>query len=474
MRAEDRKATRRRAGRDASTLACAVLALGITGCATVREARRAQEPARVPAGERTATASELGLEATTVLGLEQATALALAHHPAMVQARQSVRSAELALDNARGGRRPNLSASAGATRGTGNRAGESFSWDADASYSAGLSFDLLLFDFGKTDASVRQAAEALFAAEEERRSTELDTVLGVRAAFFELARAEALLAVAIENEAQVARQLEQAKTFAEFGRRQPYDITRAEVELGNARLGTISASNTVVTSRAALTRSLGLSEDPGFRIAEAGLAPPPRDLAALLARAREGNPEWAALEARARAASAAVDGAIANLYPDLKLGADAGLAGGTFPLAANVSGAARLAAPLFDGRARRNRIEDAVAQLRSARARVAAKEQQVRQELASAVAQLVAAEERLAVAETTAAAARENAALAEERYKAGVASAIEQADAQGAVTSSLAEQIRARCDRWLAFANVERLTGLPSAKGIEEGPKVEP
>jgi outer membrane protein TolC len=100
-----------------------------------------------------------------------------------------------------------------------------------------------------------------------------------------------------------------------------------------------------------------------------------------------------------------------------------------------------------------------VAQLRTARSRIAAKEQQLFQELTIAVAQQVAAEARLEVAASTASAAAENAELTEQRYRLGVASAIEQADAQSAVTSARAEQIKARCDRWLAFADIARLTG---------------
>jgi outer membrane protein len=419
----------------------------------------AQDPASVPVGERTASASALGLDAGSTLQLERAVTLAIAHHPAMVQARQAVVSSELALDTARGGRRPTVSASGSVAHATNNRSGDSPSWSTDRSYGASVSLDLLLLDFGKSSAGIRQAVESLFAAEQERRSAELDTIHAVRAAFFDLLRTDALLAVAVENQTQVARQLEQAKALAEYGRRQPYDVSRANVQLGTAALETISASNSVIGARAALNRALGLAEDPGYRLADGDLVETTPDLPTLMAAARDGNPELAALHARARAASAGVDAAIADLYPDLKLGADAALSGAAFPLAANASGVARLAAPLWDGHARRNRIAESVAQLRTARSRIAAKEQQLFQELTIAVAQQVAAEARLEVAASTASAAAENAELTEQRYRLGVASAIEQADAQSAVTSARAEQIKARCDRWLAFADIARLTG---------------
>lgn len=437
----------------------AVLACALPGCTTVRDARRAQDAGLTSAGERTTTAAAMGLTAETVLDVDRAVSLALVHHPSVVQARQAVRIAELSLDNARAGRRPGVSASGSVARGTSNRAGGSFSGDTEPAYGAGLSFDVLLLDFGKSSAKIRQAAEALFASELDRRATELDVVHAVRTAFIDLLRSDALLSVAIENRAQLVRQLEQAKTLAEYGRRQPYDVTQATVQVGEASLAVITVSNSVTIARATLNRALGLAEDPGYAVTERTPRRPATDVGALMAVAREDNPELAALGARARAASAGVDAAIADLYPDLTISADAALSGAVFPLAANLSSAARVAAPLWDGHARRNRIEESVAQLRSARARVAGKEQELWQALTVAAAQLVAAEERLVVTEATAKAARENAELSEQRYRLGVGSAIELADAQSAVTSARAAQVQARCDRWLAFADIARLTG---------------
>jgi hypothetical protein len=47
-------------------------ALLVSGCATIRRAREAQDAARIPPGERTVTAAEAGLSSNSVLTLDGA------------------------------------------------------------------------------------------------------------------------------------------------------------------------------------------------------------------------------------------------------------------------------------------------------------------------------------------------------------------------------------------------------------------
>ena len=440
-------------------VAWVALCLTGSGCATVRQAREAQDSRRIPAGERTVTAAELGLKAETVLTLERAAQVALTYHPAMVQARQTVVAASNGLVQAQAARAPSVGASAGYRRGTSNTAAKSGRNTSADSYSAGVSADQLLYDFGRTAASIRQAEASLQSAVEGLRGARNDVVYGTRVAFYELSRAQEFLGVAEETERQYVKRLGQVQALAEVGRRIKYDITKAEVDLGNARLDLINARNAVADARAALMRSLGLAEDPQCRIAGC----PPVEVAWTLEDrlevARRVQPGLKAVQAQVRAASAAVDGAVADLYPSLSLSGEYLWNGSALPLFWNWAGAARAGWNLFDGGRKAAAVNAAVANLRAARAQAADREQQIYLDLRTAFTQLAGAREREGLTGLIVKQAGENLNLVSERYRIGQASSVELTDAQVSLSQARANQVKARFDYQSAMAAIMRTTG---------------
>jgi outer membrane protein len=439
-----------------------VFALVLCGCETVDRARHVQTSGERLAGEAVVTATEAGLAADRAFTLAELEQIAREHHPSLLKARQAVESARLQCRMTRSGRLPQLSASGAYTRGTQNTWGRSTSSEARGSWSAGVGLDLLLYDFGRLDAEERQALEALVAAEEQLRETELEIAYGVRAAFFERHRSLHLLRVAVESEKQYAQHLEEARTMVEVGTRRQYDATKAEVDWGNARLDVVTASNALTVAHAGINRALGLAENPSYRIDAATLPAPGEEPDALLADARLNAPSLAVLRARERAASAYVDQTIAELYPELSLGADADLSGRGFPLVWNFSWALRLAQNLFDGHRKTARIDEAVTQLRTARANVADAEQTLHLELVNAAADLTSSRERAAISRLIQSQAEDNLAIVNEQYRVGLSSSIERTDAQVALTQAQADVIRAEYDEQAAIARLLRLTGSPS------------
>ena len=430
-----------------------------TGCATVRRAREAQDPAHVPPGQRTVTAAEVGLSSNSILKLDQAVRIALAAHPAIAQALQSVDSASNQLVQARAAYGPTVDAGAGYRRATSNSKDLPSSSHSGGAYSASLSLDQLAYDFGRTPAVVRQAWARKRAAEESLLAARNDVIFGVRTAFFDLGRSLELLRVAEDTVRQFTVHMEETRVLVEVGRRIKYDITKADVDLGNARLNLIGASNSVVTARASLNRSLGLAEEPGYRIAD----PPAEEIAApfedLMGIARKQHPELQALRAQELVASAALDETIADLYPSLSLSAGYTWGGSAFPLFWNWAAAAQAGMNLFSTGRKTSRIEVAVADLRAARAKVADREQQIYLDLRSAVAQLDAARQRMALTDLIVRQAQESLDLVTERYKLGQASSVEQTDAQVSLTQARANQVNARFDYQTATATIKHTIG---------------
>ncbi len=447
------------------TALCLGLGLAVlaTGCATVRRARDAQSTDHVPPGERTVTAAEVGLTSHSVLSLDRALALALTNHPSVTQARQNLLAASAAVRQARSAYWPSLDASAGYRTSTANTEADRNGGNVNDAYSAALNLDVLLYDFGKTPAQVRQSYARERVAAEDLRAALSDLVFAVRTAYLDLGRAQELLAVREEATRQFRLRLDQVRAFVEVGRRTRYDVTKSEVDLGNAQLALIDAQNTLTTARATLNRRLGLAEAPDYPVTEAALPPVTADPGSLLALARQRHPGIRALKAQEAQASSAVDEAIADLYPALRLQADSSLAGSAFPLVHNAAAALRATLGLFSGWRRTARIDQAAAQLRAARAAVADREQQVALDLNLALSLQNTAQQRLTLTGLVLRQARENVELAAEQYRLGKASAVEVTDAQVTFFSARADDVKARFDCQTAIAQIRHAVGEDKA-----------
>ena len=434
----------------------------LIGCETIDRARRAQgEADRVP-GEMTISSQDAGLTNGVAYSLGELEAIALSHNPNVCQAQQTLDSARMQLDIVRAGRQLQVTANGGYSRSTQNSAGRHpYRGRTSGSWSGGLDFNLLLYDFGKLDAQEKQTIENIIAAEQQLRQIQIETVYALRTAFFERLRRIQLLQVAIENQHQYEVHLNEAKTMLRVGTRRKYDVTKANVDWGNACLDVITASNNLRNAEATLNAALGFADSPEFALKEEGLPDRQLDVGvdSLMAIARENAPALAVAHARERAASAEVDRMIAELYPDLTAGFSLDLSGRSFPAVWNFSWFARGVATLFNGKRNLTQIEQAVSDLRSARATVAETEQTLYENLVKAVTQRDGARESSRVAQMVYEQAKENLSIVEEQYKIGTSSSIERTDAQVSVTQAHANVVTAFYDEQDAQAKIACLIG---------------
>ena len=440
-----------------------VFAIGLiaAGCATVRQARAVQRGDARPVGERTATAAEMGLSAASVLTLDRAIQIAIACHPTVAQAQQALAATTAQVAQAGAAYWPALRAGAGSSRRTANSETARNGNDSSDSYSASLGLNMTLYDFGRTTASVRQAVERCIAAVATVGAARSDIAYGVRTAFYDVCQAQELLLVALESVRQFQLHLEQVRVLAEVGNRIRYDVTKAEVDLGNAQLDLINASNAVANARDTLNRSLGLAEEPGYRVAPDRIPEVAGDVQALMRTARERHPAFLVLRAQERMASAGVDAAIADLYPSLKVSGDVSWSwtGSQLPLVWNWLGSLQGALEFFNGGRKTARIEETVAELRAARSRLAEREQQLYQELVRALRERDAARQRMTLTELIRSEAVASLELILERYTLGKASALEVTDAQVTLARVQADQVKARFQYQVALAQIRHSIG---------------
>lgn len=439
------------------------LALLCASCATVREARKIQndESARLP-GEYTVPAAESGLVFDAPATLEQLEAVALRCNPSVLQARLQVEQAEIAVKNARAGYLPTLSASASHSRQTHNydRHGPNTTRHT-GSYSGGLNLGITIYDFGRTSAAVRQAQESLAAAQKDYEAARITVAYNVRCAYFDLKRSLGLHQVAQESVAQYKEHLDQVQLKRDVGTGLEYDVIKAEVDYNNALLNEITAANNVAIGWADLNLALGLAESPTYTLGEGHVHEYSQTAEELMEIAREREPELASLRHAINRASAALDAAIAELYPNLTLSLGASVSGHTpsLPWLWNLSGSLGLSQNLFNGGRTINAIRTNAIALQLARSRYAAREQSIYRNIRVAVLHAARAQRSYQVALLTEKSAKQNLDIVNEKFKYGKASSVDRTDAQVSHSSARANAVTAHFDYQEAQAAIAKLLG---------------
>lgn len=430
-------------------------------CQTVEDAREAQKDTSLLPGERTVTPEEIGLKAGATYSLEDLEGLALSASPSVFRARQNLISEQLQLKIIKADYLPSLDAEIGFEESTYNEMKRPQSAKMRGNGYGGIEFELLIYDFGKTDAKVAQQMQNVVAAEKELILSEIEALYKLRQAFFELKRSIELNVVAEQAVSQYKEHLDHMLAKYEHGKGTKYDCSKARVDYDASVLEQITTSNNVRIAKANLVKALGLDKSVDF-IAGEGIMPDTNlSVDELMALLRKNDPALGVLYASAKGASSYIDEQIANLFPTISLNAEA-LASGVssgWPAIWNLSGAAGITQNIFNADRNMNAIEQAVALLRSSRSQISEYEQKAYAELTTARLNLEKSKKRYEVALASAKVAKENLDLVTERFNVGKASSLERTDAQVSYTSAQADAVSAKYDWQDALATISYLTG---------------
>ena len=334
----------------------------------------------------------------------------------------------------------------GATRAR-DAASASFAPYASTFAAAGINQEL--FDFGRIAAQSAAADALVDVQKSDAEVVRLDIDFGVEEAFFAERAAKAVLAASNDayERARVHRDLAQAGVSA--GLRSPIELTRAEADLQRFDIGRIRAQGGVEASQNVLAASIGA---PDMRVEASAATPLPQDLPSIgdaVQRAMARDPRLVALVARLKAQELTTRAVRAELRPDISLtGTVSARAGGAAPIsgdAADYSGLLPtvpnwdaglvLSWPLFDG------TIDARASAARAKENVAREDLSIaKQVLTADVEQAYVgvdiARKALPGLQRAVTAAIANYAQADARFKAGLGTSVELADAEALRTDA--------------------------------------
>jgi outer membrane protein len=327
-------------------------------------------------------------------------------------------------------------------------------------FAAGPAVTWNIYDFGRTASQVRIAKLDLESVRSDYDTTANAITLNVKTAYYGVLQAKRNRDVATQVVNQFQEHLRQAQGFYEVGAKPKIDVTRAQVDLSNARLNLIKAENALQIAWTTLNNAIGLPEAPPYDI-EDNLAFQPYAITfeEALKRAYENRPDLKAQAFLQRAAGESVSFARAGFFPILTGRGSFTWTGDSLPLQENWTLGVAINIPIFNGFLTKKQVEEAKANTNTAQAQVENLRQRIYLENRQAYLNLKEAESSLPTAELGVTEAQENLDLANGRYAAGVGSPLEVTDALVSFSDAQTAYITVLYNYKVAQANLENAMG---------------
>jgi TolC family type I secretion outer membrane protein len=391
--------------------------------------------------------------------LEDVTDIALRNHPLVKAADADTVAAEARKGQAQSAWYPSVDLSIGYTR------QRSFNATTDQNVTtpnqfAQANLNWMLYDFGRTGATVGRADALAAASRETAVTTRDDVVFVAKVAFYNVLRTQKTMEFQRENLRQRESLLRQATAFYEAGVRARIDVARAEANLYDARARVSQAENDLRVARITLLQRIGVDGPPEFGLS--GQLPEmklPGTLPDWIAEAEQNRPELRTLLEQERAATEALRLANAGYLPFLLGTAGYGYGAEEVPLQQNYGLAVTLNYPLFSGFRTREQVKEASATISSTRYQITEARRRVRLEVERSAYGVQEAQERLEARKKEREASEENLRLATARYEVGAGDIIEMTDAQAQMVQSDTETINSAFDYAVSHASLLRAMG---------------
>jgi outer membrane protein len=394
------------------------------------------------------------------LDLQRCIAIAMEKHPTIQAAAGTIMVGESKVGQARSGFYPQLSGSAGYSRTDPTTTSAISAGQAYDSYSSSISLSQNLYDFGKTSTQVKVQELNRDSSRSDLDNVIVQVAFAVKQAYYGLLQARRNRDVSREVVGQFQQHLERAKAFFEVGTKPKFDVTKADVDLSNAKLNLLKAENAVRLGQVTLNNTMGIPEAPDYEVVDQ--LPFQRvtiDLEEVTRKAYERRPDLKAIGVKKRSLEQSIELARKGYYPSLTGSASYGWGASSFPLDQGWSFGAQLNVPLFSGFLTKYQVEEARANLDVLAANEALLRQNIYQDVKQAWLNLQEAADRIVTAELTVRQAIENLDLANGRYASGVGSPIEVTDALVSVSNAKLAHISALSDYRLAQASLEKAAG---------------
>ncbi len=325
-----------------------------------------------------------------------------------------------------------------------------------------------VFDFGKVLDQILANRDYRKSANQERASIKLDVNLAVEKAFFNVALTQKLVEVAKTGVLQFDEVQRRMVVLVKTGTRPSFDLSQANLELAKSRLALISARNSRDVAKVALITLMGVPNDTSFAIKENPPTvfkhdPKKLDLSKLTAEAFDSRPELKSNQFAVAAAEKLHSRAIKDFLPTV----DAEAWYGRFmqnypsPIANSWGAGLTLTWNIFNGFDTTAHIGEMYARMNEQQAQLDKERDAISAEVANSLLEFQRSDINMIVAKQSLDFAKINSQLAQKRYDANVATFLELLVADTSLLSAQAEDVKARYQREIALASLQRAVNGP-------------
>ena len=398
------------------------------------------------------------------LDLDKAIDIALKMNPSIMGYQYTMKAREAQLGQARSGFFPKVDGSAGFTRNFEvNNTRDPYYGALLDQYNqnvANVTLKQMLFDFWRTPTDVNIGR---LNVESSRRDVDnsLNTIANtVKSSYYGVLKAKRSRDVNLEVVDQYAKHFRIAFVFFEAGKKPKYDVTKAELDLSNARLTLINTENDLKVAWVNLNNAMGIDSDGEYAIHD-NLAFEKYEITLedALKTAHRARPDLKSLEAQRESAEKAVARAKQEYYPQVNGNAQYNFAGSRYPLGQGWYAGVALSVNLFDGLSTTNKVAEAQANKQSIDAKISAMKLQIMLDVKQAWLGLAKARQTIDTTNVQIRQATENLEIANLRYDAGLATPLEVTDATVTYSQAKLANINALFDYKVARANIEKAMG---------------
>ena len=333
--------------------------------------------------------------------------------------------------------------------------------------SAALSLSWLLFDFGARDAAAASARQLLRAASATYDASVHTVFLYAVNNYFQTQASRAAVTATREAERTSRESLAAAELRYQVGVATPADRLQVQTALSQATLTRQRAEGTMRNAYGRLAQVMGLDADQPVLLDEVPTAIPAtlpmdafdRDVATLIAEARQQRPDLQAAEANVQASESAIAQARAAGWPKLTLGGGPSWQSvGGLSTQGNSLGLT-LDIPIFSGFNHSYNIRAAQARRDSQSARRDSLRQLVAVEVWEAYQNLQTAGQTVRTSADLLRSAEQSERVALGRYKAGVGNILDVLNAQSALANARLQRIQALLDWQVSRATLAKAVG---------------
>lgn len=335
----------------------------------------------------------------------------------------------------------------------------------------GLQAQQGIYGGGRTGAAWTLAQLQRDLADLDADATRAAVVLTVASAYYDAVLADRLVEISASALEQAEVTLRNTQLAGEVGRISEFDVLRASVEVENQRVQLINAERTRVRVRLALGNLLNLPPD-AIQTSEDLEDPAPVDEIALRVvgevPAADRRTAIDRAEAGVTASEASLKLARANGLPSVGATGSLSFYGWSDDVLPPTEGwadaasvAVQVAVPIFNGGAVRGQVRSATSQVDGARTRLQQTEEAALADETDARQALAAAEAQWAATNGTVAQAERAYEIADVRFREGVSTQVELADARLLRQRALANRAQAARDLQVARTRLALLPLLP-------------